>query len=135
MIPYVDFSFNKRPFAPKNPFEVHDEPLTILIDRASFKGTPKKLKLLLMQAGENLNIVSPKKEGSAYLEYVDRDDDVLGFTITQLDGLRVSRHGVPSISQYDRLSKAPDFTRWATGDEIYRAFIYGSSLGKRRYFY
>ncbi|HET9850513.1 MAG TPA: hypothetical protein VFP35_02740 [Candidatus Saccharimonadales bacterium] len=123
MIPYVDFSFNKRPFASKNPFEMHDEPLTIFIDRASFKGTPKKLKVLLMQASENLNIVSPKKEGSAHLEYMDRDDDVLGFTVTQLDSTSIGHHGIPSISQYDRLSKVPDFTRWATSGEIYRAFI------------
>jgi hypothetical protein len=94
-----------------------------MVDRASFKGTPKQLKILLMQTSDSLNIVSPKKEGSAHLEYVKRDDDVLGFTVTQLDGTSVAHHGIPVIGQYDRLSKAPEFTRWGTSEEIYRAFI------------
>lgn len=123
MIPYVDFASKRRGFAPENPFVTTNKPLVVFIDRASFD-SGDDLEFLLRQAdGEKLFIISTEKEGNAQLAYIPRDDDVLEFRVANLDGTGVAHHGITSLSQFKSLATASDFTRWATAEEIERAFI------------
>src|SRR5581483_3457012 len=121
--PYVDFASRQRPLASGNPFEATNEPLVVFIDRASFSDA-NELEFLLRQAdGDKLFIVSTEKEGSAQLAYIPREDDVLEFSVTKLDGTGVARYGIPSLHQYKSLATEPNFTRWAAANDIERAFI------------
>ena len=129
MIPYIHFKSQRRLLRPENPFVAVDKPLVVFIDRATFEDGAD-LEFLLKQAdGEKLFVISTEQEGNAQLVYTPRDDDMLEFTVTRSDGT-VEHHGVPFVQQYKRIATSPDFTRWATPEEIERAFLAAQTAKK-----
>ncbi len=123
MIPYIDFGTKNRMSHAESPFVTHDKPIVVFIDRETLDDGDE-LEFLMRQAdGKRLHVISTQDEGSAHLEYKARDDGVLEFEVTMLDGTGGGRYGIPFVQQYKDIASSPEFTRWGTAEEIERAFI------------
>lgn len=127
MIPYyINFEQNYKTLRPINPFMTYDAPLVLFIDKESFEdGEKENLDFLLKQAGsEKLTVISTEEEGNAQLQYISEENDILHLRVVYLDDPeKEKRCGIPTVSQYKEIAASPEFTRWATTEEVERAFV------------
>lgn len=128
MIPYyINFEHPYKTLQPINPFTAYNAPLVLFIDKESFVGDEKEnLDFLLKQAGsEKLTVISTGEEGNAQLQRIPEENDILQLRVVYFDGPEKGekRCGIPMVSQYKEMAAGPEFTRWATTDEVERAFV------------
>lgn len=109
-----------------NPLTSSEIPLVVFLDADSFDDGDEDVAFLLKQTGiEKLTIISTRREGSAYLEFVPREKryDSMGLDLVRLDGSGVAYHAISPLSEYEKLVKIAERSSLASSEEANRAFM------------